>query len=251
MRAIFVTGTDTGVGKTLVSACLAAYFSRMNALSVGVMKPFETGLPYSRTEFFPCDGLALKTASGSTDDISVITPCSFDLPLAPETAAHLEHKEVDLTPIDRAFREIVKSHDITIIEGAGGILVPIKEDFFFSDLILRWALPVVVVARLGLGTINHTLLTVRLLQSQGTIVIGVILNDTDGGDDVAGRTNPDMLRKYLTVPILGVLPYLQGPERESPDAGILAGIAKARLDMDAIYDGAIPRSPESTSGRPL
>src|ERR1035437_6541334 len=111
MCAIFVTGTDTGVGKTLVSACLAAYFSRMKALSVGVMKPFETGLPYGRTEFFPCDGLALKMASGSRDDISVITPCSFNLPLAPETAAHLEHKEVDLTPIDRAFREIVKSHD--------------------------------------------------------------------------------------------------------------------------------------------
>lgn len=248
--AVFVTGTDTGVGKTLVSVSLAAYFSRMKGLRVGVMKPFETGLPADRTELFPCDALALKTASGSSDDISLITPCSFGLPLAPETAAGLEHRTIDLEPIDRAFQEIVKSHDITIVEGAGGILVPIKEDFFFSDLISRWDLPVVVVARLGLGTINHTLLTCRFLQSQGTRVIGVVLNDTEGADDVAARTNPDMLRKYLTVPLLGVLPYLKGPEGEGPDAGFLAGIAAARLDMGAIYDGAVPRPPESTSGRP-
>ena len=250
MRAIFVTGTDTGVGKTLVSVCLAAYFSGIKRLCVGVMKPFETGLPVDRTELFPCDALALKTASGSADDISLITPCSFRLPLAPETAARLEDKEVDLAPVDRAFQEIVESHDITIIEGAGGVLVPIMENFFFADLIVRWGLPVVVAARLGLGTINHTLLTVKFLESQGTRVIGVVLNDTEGDDGVAARTNPDMLRKYLTVPVLGVLPHLEGPEWRDPDPGTLADMAAARLDMDAIYDGAIPRPPESTSGRP-
>jgi dethiobiotin synthetase len=243
IRAFFVTGTDTGVGKTLASTCLAAYFSRNKGLSVGVMKPFETGLPTDRTELFPCDAKSLKEASGTSDDLGVINPCTFELPLAPEAAALQEGKEIDLESAERTYKGIEKSHDITIVEGAGGVLVPIKDNFFFQDLIKRWSLPVVVVARLGLGTINHTLLTCRSLQSEGIRVIGVILNDTDNSGDVAVKTNPRMLRKYLTVPILGVMPYLEGREGQCPDPDLLARIAATRLDVDTIYDGAALRSP--------
>jgi dethiobiotin synthetase len=243
MKAFFVTGTDTGVGKTLVSVSLAAFFSLRMGLSVGVMKPFETGLPIDRTELFPCDAKSLKDASGSTDSLAVINPITFELPLAPETAAQLEQRTVDLVSVDRLYEKIVGSHDITVVEGAGGILVPILDGFFFADLIARWALPTVVVARLGLGTINHTLLTCRALQAQGVRVLGVILDDMDGTDDVAARTNPDMLRKYLSVPVLGVLPYLEVSERENLGRDKLAGIAAAHIDTKAIYGGAVLQSP--------
>jgi dethiobiotin synthetase len=243
MRAFFVTGTDTGVGKTLVSVSLAAFFSLRMGLNVGVMKPFETGLPVDRTELFPCDAKSLKDASGSTDNLGVINPCTFELPLAPETAAQLDGKTIDLTVVDRVYEKILKSHDITLVEGAGGILVPILEGFFFADLIARWALPTVVVARLGLGTINHTLLTCRTLQARGIRVMGVVLNDTEGSDDTAARTNPEMLRKYLNVPVLGIVPHLGVSERENLARDQLAGIAAAHIDTKTIYDGAVLQSP--------
>ncbi len=242
-RAFFVTGTDTGVGKTLAAVSLAAYFKHKMGLNVGVMKPFETGLPVDRTELFPCDAKSLKDMSGTSDDLAVINPCSFRLPLSPEAAASVERKIIDLAVVERTYEKIVESHDITIVEGAGGVLVPIKEDFFFSDLIKRWALPALVVSRLGLGTINHTLLTCRFLQSQGIKVIGVILNDTDGSGDTAAKTNPDVLRKYLTVPVLGVLPYLTEKERESLDAGRLADMLAAHVKVGIIYDEAVLQSP--------
>lgn len=94
-----------------------------------------------------------------------------------------------------------------IIEGAGGVLVPILDGFFYSDLMLLWKTPVVVVARLTLGTINHTLLTCKFLKSLGINVLGVILNDTEGANSLASRTNPGMLEKYLDVPLLGIFPY--------------------------------------------
>jgi dethiobiotin synthetase len=242
-RAFFVTGTDTGVGKTLVSVSLAAYFSRIKGLRVGVMKPIETGLPADRPELFPCDAKSLKDASGTCDDLALINPCTFELPLAPEAASGLEGKAVDLGAIDHAYQRIVESHDITIVEGAGGILVPIEEGFFFADLIKKWDLPVLIVSRLGLGTINHTLLTLRSLETRGVRVIGVVLNDTEGKDDVAARTNPGMLRKYLTVPLLGTFPCLKDSEGEGLGPDFLARTASAHLDVDAIYDGAVLLSP--------
>ena len=238
-----MTGTDTGVGKTLISVSLAAFFSLKLGLNVGVMKPFETGLPVDRTELFPCDAKSLKDASGSTDNLAVINPCTFELPLAPETAAQLDGKTIDLTVVDRVYEKILGSHDITLVEGAGGILVPILEGFFFADLIARWALPTVVVARLGLGTINHTLLTCRTLQARGIRVMGVVLNDTEGSDDMAARTNPEMLRKYLNVPVLGIVPHLGVSERENLARDKLAGIAAAHIDTKSIYDGAVLQSP--------
>jgi len=243
MRAFFVTGTDTGVGKTLASASLAAFFSLKMGLSVGVMKPFETGLPVDRTELFPCDAKALKDASGSADDLTVINPVTFVQPLAPEAAAELDGKTIDLAVVDRAYEKIAGAHDISLIEGAGGILVPIMEGFFFIDLIARWVLPTVVVGRLGLGTINHTLLTCRALRDRGIRVIGVVLNDTEGSDDTAARTNPDMLRKYLDVPLLGVIPHLGGSERKNPAREELAAIASSHIDTKSIFDGAVLQSP--------
>jgi len=207
VKTFFVTGTDTGVGKTTVTCALAAYCSLRQGLDVGVMKPFETGLSLYRKDSLPWDAISLREASGSQDDLSLINPYAFETPLAPNAAADLEHVQIDLEHLDRIYRRLCKEHDVLFVEGAGGVLVPIKPGFFFADLMKRWKTTVIVVSRLGLGTINHTLLTCHFLKSKGIPIAGVILNDLEGKADDATRTNPGILARYLDVPLLGIYPH--------------------------------------------
>jgi dethiobiotin synthetase len=236
MKTIFITGTDTGVGKTTVSAGLAAFLSLRKGMNVGVMKPFETGLSRTRKDLLPWDAICLREASGSTDDLDDISSYTFEAPLAPEVAANIEHVQIDLANLDRIYRKIAKIHDIVIIEGAGGVLVPIRKDFFFADLIERWNVPTIVVSRLGLGTINHTLLTCRYLQSRNLKVAGVILNNNDGGSDLAARTNPEALKRHLDVPLLGVFPYSPGLLKEGMDRELLADLFEKHIDTGAMLE---------------
>ena len=232
MRSFFVTGTDTGVGKTTVSCALCAYSSLNRGLDVGVMKPFESGLALYGKDSLPRDAILLKEASGSKDDLSLINPYALETPVAPEAAAEIEHVQIDLENLDRLYRRLEAAHDILFVEGAGGVLVPIKKGFFFSDLMRRWKTSAIVVSRLGLGTINHTLLTCRFLRSEHIPVAGVIINDTEGKKDAATKTNPEMLARYLDVPLLGVYPHRKqgGPiNREA-----LAQVAEKHLDMRAL-----------------
>ncbi len=229
MKAFFVTGTDTGVGKTTVACALCAYCSLLAGLDVGVMRPFESGLNQRDKDLLPWDAISLKEASASQDDLSLINPYSFEAPIAPEAAAELEHIHIDLENLDRIYNRLSRIHDILFIVGAGGLLVPIMKNVFFSDLMKRWKTPALVVARLGLGTINHTLLTCRYLKSEGIPVAGVIINDNDGRRDAATKTNPDVLAHYLDVPILGVYPHMSG--KGAMDRNELATIVQRNLNL--------------------
>jgi dethiobiotin synthetase len=210
---LFIVGTDTGVGKTFVAAALARAL-KARGVDVGVMKPIETGCrlrqgrkaPWGPRPFtgklYPVDGALLRQAAGVRDALVLITPVRFHLPLAPYAAALQGGKKVDLRLIDRAYRTLRKRHAFLIVEGIGGLLVPIRRDYTVLDLIQRFGLPVLVVARLGLGTINHTLLTVRRLQEAKVPVAGVLLNRTTAGrKTLAERTNPAILRLLLPVPV--------------------------------------------------
>ena len=234
MKSLFITGTDTGVGKTTIAASIAAFFSIRKGMNVGVMKPFESGLSKRNKDLLPWDGICLREASGSTDDLNDISPYTFEAPLAPEVAASLEHVQIDIDIVDRIYKKITKKHDVMIIEGAGGVLVPIKRDFFYADLIQKWASPTLVVSRIGLGTINHTLLTCNHLESRGIKVIGVILNNSDGTGDLATKTNPEALKRYLKVPVLGVFPYFEGLLKEGMDRELLADTFAKYIDTDTM-----------------
>jgi dethiobiotin synthetase len=234
MKALFITGTDTGVGKTTVSVCLAAFLSLKKHLDVGVMKPFECGLSKTDKDLLPWDAICLREASGSTDNLDTISPYTFEAPLAPEVASTLEHVQIDLNMVDHMYEKLLKSHDILIIEGAGGVLVPITKDFFYVDLIKRWNVPTLIVSRLGLGTINHTLLTNRYLKSQGVSVVGVILNDTEGWGGLAAKTNPPILQRYLDVPVFGIIPRTEGLLREGMDREFVANTFAAHIDTDEL-----------------
>ncbi len=234
MKPLFITGTDTGVGKTHIGASLSAFLSVSKGLNVGVMKPFESGLAKRDKDSLPWDAICLKEASGSTDDLDMVSPYTFEAPLAPEVAAMIAGVSIDLDVLDKIYRTILAGHDVTIVEGAGGILVPIKDGFFYLDLIKRWKAPVIVVSRLGLGTINHTLLTCRYLKSHDVPVIGVILNDTEGAGDLAAKTNPEVLKHYLDVPLLGTFPHRKGLLGGQVDRALLAEAFARHIDTDKI-----------------
>ena len=235
MKPIFVTGTDTGIGKTVVTCGLAAFSALRKGLDVGVMKPLEAGLTLRGKDLLPWDAIMLKEASGSQDDLSLINPYCFQSPLAPETASELEHVRVDLELLDRIYSQLKTSHQILFIEGAGGILVPITRNFFYVDLMKRWDVRVLVVARLGLGTINHTLLTCAHLKHAGIPIAGVILNDSEGKKDLAAKTNPEMLARYLDVPLLGLFPHLESTPRGLPNRTLLADLVEKNIDIRLLF----------------
>ncbi len=236
MKVIFVTGTDTGIGKTVISSAISAFFSLRKQMNVGVMKPFECGLSKTDKDLLPWDAICLREASGSNDDLNTISPYTLEAPVAPEVAAMLEHVNIDINMVDKIYHSLAKSHDLLVIEGAGGVLVPIKENFFFADLIQKWNAPTLIVSRLGLGTINHTLLTNHLLKERGIKVIGVILNNTDGLGDLPAQTNPDILRKYLDVPVLGIFPHVKHLLKGSVDRERMADILAKNINTDALLE---------------
>lgn len=234
MKAIFITGTDTGVGKTIISASLCAFLSLRKNLDVGVMKPFESGFSAPGNDALLPDAAFLKMASGTNDVLDEVNPYVFKAPLSPEAASSLERVDIDIDKVSRIFEQLRERHDILVIEGAGGVMVPIRKGFYFADLIKRWDIPVVVVSRLGLGTINHTLLTNAFLQSMGVPVLGVILNDINGDDDIAAKTNPDMLRYYLNTPVFGIFPHTDIRLTKTETREFLADTFARHIDTGAV-----------------
>lgn len=203
-------------------------------MNVGVMKPFESGLTKGEWEAGSRDAVLLREASGSTDSLKEINPYAFEAPLAPEVAAELEHRVIDIDSVDRTYRGLLKIHDVLIIEGAGGVMAPVKRNFFYVDLIRQWNVPTVIVSKLGLGTINHTLLTSHYLESQGISIVGVILNDASNEADIASQTNPGVLKHYLRVPFLGVFPHVAGVTEKGMNRELLAETFVHNIDTAAI-----------------
>lgn len=212
-RGVFVTGTDTGVGKTVV-ACALARGLRARGIDVGVMKPAETGVPPEG----PLDARALQAAAGVDDPIGLICPQTFELPAAPTVAAQHEGRSVDLAAIDAAYRELRGRHDWLVVEGAGGIRVPACDGLDMAGLAARFDLPVLVVARAALGTVNHTLLTLEALRADGLRLAGVVINHVGGPLSEADALNLGALTDEVGEELVGVIPPLAGQEVAPADA---------------------------------
>ena len=212
---IFVTGTDTGVGKTEVGRAAVALL-RAEGLSVSVMKPIETGVGQEG----PLDALALREASGLDDPIDLVCPHQFSLPAAPNAAAEDEGKEVDLPLILSHYETLRAQRDFVWVEGAGGVLVPVTDDSSMADLAKALGLPVLLVARASLGTINHTLLSLAEIERQNLECVGVVISHSPEPTSPADLKNLEVLRKTLGPRLLGELPNLQ--PGEAPHAGWLA-----------------------------
>ena len=191
----FITGTDTGVGKTHVSARLLRAWRELGADAVG-MKPLCCG---ERD-----DAEMLSAASGGELPLDVINPVWLRPPTAPYTASVIEERAIDLVLIRARFAELRAAHEIVLVEGVGGWRVPILRDYFVSDLAAELALPVLLVAANRLGMLNHTLLTLESIRASGLVCAGILLNEPLplAADDPAAITNRAILEQLTDVPIL-------------------------------------------------
>jgi dethiobiotin synthetase len=211
MIRLGITGTDTGVGKTMVSTVLLRLM-RARGLSVAAMKPVETGVSAGDPH---ADAERLRAAAGGGDALDQVRPLLLKEPLAPWVAAARGGALVDLAALDAAFRSLCEGRDAVLVEGAGGLLVPLTRDLGFDGLFVQWDLDLVVVAGNRLGAINHTLLTVRAAHDVGLRVRGVVLNALDAEPPgIAESTNLESLTELLApVPVLP-FPWLRKPRDE-------------------------------------
>ena len=231
LAGIFITGTDTGVGKTAVAGGLAGALAD-KGLRVGVMKPIQSGAGFRNGTFYSPDAEFMIAACGAQDEMELVCPVMLREPLAPSVAADIEGKTIDLDIIKNAYLELERRHDIVIVEGAGGIAVPIKDNFLYSDLIKCLGIPAIIVARAGLGTINHTFLTVEYAKTCGISVTGVIINDFKGG--MAEETNPGIIEGLTGVPILGIIPHDDTIDTENGNVGNIVGLVQEYVDLEPV-----------------
>jgi dethiobiotin synthetase len=199
----FVTGTDTGVGKTEVSSALLRLMVR-GQLKPLAFKPYESGMDDLSV---PSDSLALREAAGAQQSVDDVNVYRFRAPLAPMYAAKVERKR---TSFARVVRHLSRYRQrAMLVEGAGGIAVPLDSEHDVIDLIAALQLPAVVVARAGLGTINHTTLTVQRLQSVGISVAAVVLvQSTPTKDPSMKHNSPELTRRFKKLPVVGPIPFI-------------------------------------------
>ncbi len=188
MKAVFITGTGTGVGKTVVMRCLAGYLKELG-FNVVTQKWIETGL---------------KDVSGVPKGRNVAY--AFKTACSPHLAARIEHRKIDKKKIIDSFKSLSCDFDFVLVEGIGGALVPISEKEFVIDIARNLKLPVIVVAENKLGAINHTLLTLEALKKRGLKVLGLIFNNLKKEDPRIVRDNPRVIKTLSKCEVLGVLP---------------------------------------------
>jgi len=234
-RGIFVTATDTEVGKTFVAAGLARAL-KAQGVDVGVMKPVASGGRRTDDGLVSDDARQLAEAVDSTDDMSLVNPVCLGATLAPLVAARLEGKRVDLGAVWRAYETLAARHEFLLVEGIGGLLVPLDEGATVLDLITMFRLPALVVTRPTLGTINHTLLTVRSAREHGVDVVGLVINAVRPVQpSQAVETNPAILAEWSKTPVLANLPHNPDPAAHADAFAQLAREVLARC-------GHAPRS---------
>jgi dethiobiotin synthetase len=223
VRGIFVTATDTGVGKTEV-ACALLRNARAAGLDAVGMKPAQSGA----VEGEPSDAERLVGAADGAEPLAEVCPYSLAAPLAPAVAARLEGVEISFARIVDGARALAARHDALLVEGAGGLLVPLTDRETYADLAVALALPVLVVARAGLGTVNHVSLTVEALRRRGLAVAGIVLNRTAAEDDPSVATNAGEIARLTGVAPAAVLPFVADIARRD---GVLRSTLASKIQF--------------------
>ncbi len=204
-KGIFITGTDTGVGKTFVASLIVKAL-RKNGIDVGVMKPVETGCSQKSSILKPDDALLLKRAAQVDDDIGMINPYRFKEPAAPSIAARKNSIQIKLSKIKECYKRLAAKHDFMMVEGAGGLLVPLNDKETIVDLIKLLELSVIIIAASRLGAINHTLLTVKCAKQLGVKIHGIIFNNPTAHKEIS-LVNMEEVKRFTDVEIIGEIPF--------------------------------------------
>lgn len=209
MRGVFITGTDTGVGKTVIAGALVVRLKGLG-VNVGVMKPIETGVTADIAQ--TSDAVRLRRAAGVLDPLDRISPYRLPAPLAPLDAARRAAISIESGPILQAYRHLAAQHHCLVVEGIGGVMVPITAQWTVCDLIAQLCLPALIVGRAALGGINHALLTLHALRAREIPVLAIALNLTHSSRHTSAggeqeRSTLDLLRSLSGVPVVSPVPY--------------------------------------------
>jgi dethiobiotin synthetase len=192
-KTFFITATDTGIGKTFIAAGLG-FAAQSKGFKVGMSKPISCG-GIEDAEFYK-NKLQLK------DGIDDINPIKFKQPLSPYAAMKTEKKKIDIAGIIKSINELRKDRDVVIVEGLGGAMAPIKRDYYVVDMIKELRMPCIVIARAGLGTINHTLMTIDELKKRNVKIAGIIMNGFEGRE-ISQRSNARVIEELSGIKIIG------------------------------------------------
>ena len=201
----FITGTDTGIGKTVVTAALTLCL-KQRGISVAVMKPIETGCSNDGT--LGSDAECLRTIMASTASLDVISPYRFALPLAPLAAARAAGVTIEIDRISSAYHDLAHGYDFVLVEGVGGLMVPLSEKMDVRDLIASLRVPTLIVGRAALGGVNHALLTIDALRQRAIPLVGIVLNQlVSEPNHEHAQSTVELIRERSGVPVFGPLPY--------------------------------------------
>lgn len=233
---VFVTGTDTDIGKTVVTAGLAAVMQSLG-YKAGVYKPIQSGAEEKNGFLISPDLSYVKKL-----DFYVETLCTYLLkpPTAPYLAAEIDGVSINLNAINREYQTIKQNCEVVMVEGAGGLMVPVTKDALMLDIAKMINIPLLVVARPDLGTINHTLLTINQAKQAGLDIAGVIINRYPAGtNDIAIKTAPRLIEEYSDTSILGIIPDISDFENIKP--GALINVLINSVDIEQIFRIKIPK----------
>ena len=223
LKSFFITGTDTDVGKTYVTAGLGITLREMG-IDVGVMKPFAAGT--AQKKGFKSEDVEILSAAAQVDDPeNLINPQFFPIPASPYTAWKNLKIKPKISPILTGFKKLSKMHEMILVEGMGGIMTPVLKDYFIANLIKDMSIPAVIVARSKVGTINHTIMTVRMCEKYKIPIKGIIINDFDSDGYKVNELTRD-LKSLLGVPVLGSVPFIDDLSDSS-----LHAVFKKNLDL--------------------
>lgn len=224
MRGVFVTGTDTGIGKTRISCGLLQGFTHAGLRSVG-MKPVASGALPTADGLRNEDALALQQSAGVGLPYEWVNPYAFEPPIAPHIAAAEAGVEIELAPVLEAYARLCAQGDVVVVEGVGGWQVPLSPHLSLPELARALGLPVIMVVGMRLGCLNHALLTARAIQADGLQLAGWVANRIEP-EFPRAEQNLATLRTCLSAPLLGEVPYLAATESRESSAYLAAAIAR-------------------------
>jgi dethiobiotin synthetase len=227
-KGLFITGTDTGVGKTLITGGIA-YLLRRRGMKVGVFKPVATGCRIEMGELVSRDSEFLRMCAELNEPMTVITPACYETAAAPLVCVRAENRPIDYEQIAAMYNYLCKTCDVVLVEGIGGVMVPLDERAKIIDLAAKMSLPTVIVAREKLGTINHTLLTIGAVRNAGLYAAGVVINGhIYPAAGIAEQTAPGIIAELGDTKILATIGYDDQSSVENLRLGqmILAGLGE-------------------------
>jgi len=225
LKSLFITGTDTDVGKTYITRGLAVTFRKIG-IDVGVMKPFAAGRA-EKKGYKSKDIVMLSKAAQACDPEKLVNPQFFPIPASPYTAWKTLKTKPKISTILSSFKKLSKLHEMLLVEGMGGIMTPILKDYYVTNLIKEMKIPAIIVTRSKIGTVNHTIMTCKMCEKYKIPVKGIIINNFDDGYPVAELKRD--LQNLTGIKVLGSIPFI----KDMSDSSLYC-IFKENIDLKTL-----------------